>query len=79
MLNKMKIGTTKVFGAEKHGQVGKDIYWHGEKLKQTAPGDEENMYTDDELIVDDDDIGYLYTDQDGGHEKFWSLLEGGFV
>ena len=62
-----------------HGkQRGDFIFFHGELCLDHAPDviDEEcnPKYKCDELIVDDEDIGYSYADQEGGSDCFYSLV-----
>jgi hypothetical protein len=65
---------------EKHGEIDGKIYFHGEIVKDTAPETLDKkrgfgeLYKESSLEVESDDIGYYYSDQDGGSGAFYSIV-----
>jgi hypothetical protein len=59
------------------------IEFHGEDLIDDAPEyygeDMGRTYYQGDLEEYNDDIGYFYSDQDGGEGRFYSLVSGDFV
>ena len=69
---------------KKHGVIGKKIYFHGKLIMDNAPNSDspgnKEIYKDSDLEVNNDDIGYYYSDQNGGESGwFYSLVKDDFI
>lgn len=61
----------------RHGKINNEIWYHDEMIEDSAPECDVLKgvsYYKDEFIIDNDDLGYWYVDQDGGQGPFYSLL-----